>query len=104
MDVPCSGLGVLKRNPDAKWRDTAERLPVLMALQADILSRYSKMVKPGGELVYATCSILPCENQDQVAKFLAEQAGTFTLIREQVVSPAGTGFDGFYMARIRREA
>ena len=51
LDVPCSGLGVLKRNPDAKWRDTAERLPVLMALQADILSRYSKMVKPGGMLV-----------------------------------------------------
>ena len=104
LDVPCSGLGVLRRNPDAKWRDTASRLPVLMALQADILSRYSKMVKPGGELVYATCSILPCENQDQVVKFLAEQAGAYTLIRERVVSPADTGFDGFYMARIRREA
>jgi 16S rRNA (cytosine967-C5)-methyltransferase len=104
LDVPCSGLGVLKRNPDAKWRDTAERLPVLVALQADILNRYSKMVKPGGELVYATCSILPCENQDQVAKFLAEHQGTFTLVRERVISPAQSGFDGFYMALIRREA
>ena len=103
LDVPCSGLGVLKRNPDAKWRDTAERLPVLMALQADILSRYSKMVKPGGMLVYATCSILPCENQDQVAKFLADQQGAFTLVRERSISPAQSGFDGFYMALIRRE-
>ena len=103
LDVPCSGLGVLKRNPDAKWRDTAERLPVLMALQADILSRYSKMVKPGGMLVYATCSILPCENQDQVSKFLADQQGVFTLVRERSISPAQTGFDGFYMALIRRE-
>ncbi len=45
LDVPCSGLGVLKRNPDAKWRDTAERLPVLVALQEEILQRYSQMVK-----------------------------------------------------------
>ena len=59
LDVPCSGLGVLKRNPDAKWRDTAERLPVLVALQEEILQRYSQMVKVGGLLVYATCSILP---------------------------------------------
>jgi 16S rRNA (cytosine967-C5)-methyltransferase len=104
LDVPCSGLGVLKRNPDAKWRDTAERLPILVALQADILNRYSKMVKPGGTLVYATCSILPCENQDQVAKFLGEHQGTFTLVRERIISPAQSGFDGFYMALIRREA
>lgn len=103
LDVPCSGLGVLKRNPDTKWRDTAERLPVLMALQADILSRYSKMVKPGGELVYATCSILPCENQDQIVRFLKEQGEAFTLIAERIVSPAESGFDGFYMARLRRE-
>ena len=62
------------------------------------------MVKPGGELVYATCSILPCENQDQVAKFLEAHPGEFTLVRERVVSPAQSGFDGFYMALIRREA
>lgn len=102
LDVPCSGLGVLKRNPDAKWRDTAERLPILMDLQADILTRYSRMVKPGGELVYATCSLLPCENQEQVARFLAETSG-FSLLDERTVSPAGSGFDGFYMARLRRE-
>ncbi len=103
LDVPCSGIGVLKRNPDAKWRDTAERLPVLLALQADILSRYSKMVRPGGELVYATCSILPAENQHQVERFLNEQSGAFSLQAQQTISPADTGFDGFFMARLRRE-
>ncbi len=104
LDVPCSGIGVLKRNPDAKWRDTAERLPVLMALQADILGRYSKMVRPGGELVYATCSILPAENQQQVERFLNDQAGAaFSLQAQQSISPAESGFDGFFMARLRRE-
>ena len=102
LDVPCSGLGVLKRNPDAKWRDTESRLPVLMALQADILNRYCQMVKPGGKLVYATCSILPCENQDQVARFLEQRGDEFRLEAEQVISPAATGFDGFYMARLVR--
>lgn len=102
LDVPCSGLGVVKRNPDTKWRDTAERLPVLLELQADILRRYSKMVKVGGQLVYATCSLLPAENQDQVAKFLNECDGQFTLLKEHTVSPAQTGFDGFYMALLQR--
>lgn len=102
LDVPCSGLGVLKRNPDTKWRDTAERLPVLLELQADILRRYSKMVKPGGQLVYATCSLLPAENRQQVDAFLAQCEGMFTLVKDQSVSPAETGFDGFYMALLQR--
>jgi 16S rRNA (cytosine967-C5)-methyltransferase len=103
LDVPCSGLGVLKRNPDAKWRDTAERLPVLVALQEEILQRYSQMVKVGGLLVYATCSILPEENRQQVDKFLAANEH-FRLIGDHNVSPAETGFDGFYMARLERIA
>ena len=103
LDVPCSGLGVLKRNPDAKWRDTAERLPVLVALQEEILQRYSQMVKVGGLLVYATCSILPEENRLQVDKFLAANEN-FRLRDDHTVSPSETGFDGFYMARIERIA
>ncbi len=103
LDVPCSGLGVLKRNPDAKWRDTAERLPVLVALQEEILQRYSQMVKVGGMLVYATCSILPEENRQQVDKFLAANEN-FRLLDDHTVSPAATGFDGFYLARIERIA
>lgn len=58
LDVPCSGLGVLKRNPDAKWHsDMSESLPTLRHLQQDILTRYSKMLKVDGIMVYATCSI-----------------------------------------------
>ncbi|MCS3455367.1 RsmB/NOP family class I SAM-dependent RNA methyltransferase [Aeromonas rivuli] len=101
LDVPCSGLGVLKRNPDAKWRDTAERLPILMALQEEILQRYSQMTKIGGILVYATCSILPSENRQQIDKFLAANEH-FRLLDDHNVSPSQTGFDGFYMARLER--
>ncbi len=101
LDVPCSGLGVLKRNPDAKWRDTVERLPVLMELQQHILSSYSRMVKVGGIVVYATCSIFPCENRGQVDAFLAENPN-FRLIEDESISPADSGFDGFYIAKLER--
>lgn len=101
LDVPCSGLGVLKRNPDAKWRDTAERLPVLMELQKHILSSYSRMVKVGGMVVYATCSIFPCENRGQIDAFLADNPN-FRLLEDETISPADTGFDGFYLAKLER--
>ncbi|NRD74132.1 RsmB/NOP family class I SAM-dependent RNA methyltransferase [Shewanella sp. VB17] len=103
LDVPCSGLGVLKRNPDAKWRDTAERLPVLVELQKHILHSYSRMVKVGGILVYATCSIMPEENRDQIDAFLVENTH-FRLLEDDTISVADSGFDGFYMARLERIA
>ncbi|WOT03684.1 RsmB/NOP family class I SAM-dependent RNA methyltransferase [Shewanella youngdeokensis] len=103
LDVPCSGLGVLKRNPDAKWRDTPERLPILVALQKDILQSYSRMVKVGGMLVYATCSIMPEENRDQVDAFLATNKH-FRFVEDENISPAETGFDGFYYAKLERIA
>ncbi|MCH1930044.1 RsmB/NOP family class I SAM-dependent RNA methyltransferase [Shewanella acanthi] len=103
LDVPCSGLGVLKRNPDAKWRDTPDRLPVLMDLQKHILGSYSRMVKVGGIVVYATCSIFPCENRGQVDAFLAENPN-FRLIEDETISPADSGFDGFYLAKLERIA
>ena len=101
LDVPCSGLGVLKRKPLAKWHDTPERLETLTALQADILQRYSQLLKVSGIMIYATCSILPQENSDQVLKFLANNPN-FLLLEEQTISPAETGFDGFYWAKIVR--
>ncbi len=100
LDVPCSGLGVLRRNPDAKWKLDLEFLNRVRVLQQDILLRYSHMIKPGGKLVYATCSILPSENQLQVSKFLVENK-SFLLEEEKQIFPS-EGFDGFYMARIRR--
>ena len=102
LDVPCSGLGVLKRNPDSKWRDTSERLPVLVQLQKDILQSYSRMVKPGGVLIYATCSIMPEENRHQVDEFLTNN-DEFEFISDENITPATSGFDGFYLARLKRK-
>jgi 16S rRNA (cytosine967-C5)-methyltransferase len=103
LDVPCSGLGVIKRNPDAKWKLSMEFIEKIKGMQAEIIREYSKIVKPGGKMVYATCSILPSENQQQVKSFLAEFPD-FALEEERVVLPSESGFDGFYMARIIRNA
>ena len=101
IDAPCSGIGVLKRNPDSKWKLQEDFLERIRQTQASILDQYSSMVKPGGKLVYATCSILPSENQEQVESFLRKHP-EFEFIKEKKVSPAETGFDGFYMALLRR--
>jgi len=98
LDVPCSGLGVLRRNPDAKWKLSLEHIQRMKLLQQEILQNYSKMVKPGGKLVYATCSILPSENQVQIEEFLSTHP-EFSLEEEKQVLPSA-GFDGFYMARM----
>lgn len=100
IDVPCSGLGVLRRNPDARWKLAPEDLDRLLALQANLLRDYRRLVKAGGCLVYATCSILPSENQRQVAAFLAEHPG-WTLEEELVLRPGDDEGDGFYAARLR---
>jgi len=102
LDVPCSGLGVLRRNPDAKWKLKPEFIENIKKTQTEILSNYSKMLKHGGKMVYATCSILPSESELQVQKFL-QQNTDYQLIKEQRTSPAQDGFDGFYMALIERK-
>ncbi|WP_423709183.1 RsmB/NOP family class I SAM-dependent RNA methyltransferase [Undibacterium sp. WLX3042] len=79
VDAPCSGLGTLRRNPDVKWRQTAEGVAELNVKQASILASASRMVKPGGRLVYATCSILDEENEAIVQAFMAEHPD-FTLV------------------------
>ena len=100
IDAPCSGLGVLRRNPDTKWKLTPEFLDQIRQTQAQILEQYSQLVKDGGQLVYATCSVLPSENQQQVQRFLQSEAGKrFALIEEHPIS-ATEGYDGFYMAKL----
>ena len=103
IDAPCSGLGVLRRTADSKWADINPRLVELKKVQADILERYSRMVKVGGKVVYSTCSILPSENQAQVQAFLERHPDSFKLEEEKVILPS-SGFDGFYMARLVRLA
>jgi 16S rRNA (cytosine967-C5)-methyltransferase len=104
LDVPCSGLGVLRRNPDTKWKLSPGELDRLRGIQADILKNYSTMTKPGGKLVYATCSVLPSENQDQVKRFLDEHQDEWILEEEKSWTPNVNGFDGFYAARLARKA
>ncbi len=105
IDAPCSGLGVLRRNPDAKWKLQPEFLEKIRQTQSDILESYSKMVKPGGKLVYATCSILPSENQDQVSNFLSKEAGAdFKLVKDKKILSHQSGFDGFYMALLEKQS
>jgi 16S rRNA (cytosine967-C5)-methyltransferase len=100
LDVPCSGLGVLRRNPDTKWKLDEDEVNRLQGLQAEILENYSRMVRPGGKLVYATCSILPGENEHQVQQFLLRHPGEWELEAELRRTPLDGGFDGFYAARL----
>jgi 16S rRNA (cytosine967-C5)-methyltransferase len=104
IDAPCSGLGVLKRNPDSKWKLQPEFIDNIRKVQAEVLESYSRIVKPGGKLVYATCSILPSENQEQIKKFLNTDNGkNFTFVKDSKVLASESGFDGFYMALLERK-
>ena len=101
LDVPCSGLGVIRRNPDAKWKLSLEFINEVKRTQQYIINDYSQMLKPGGIMVYATCSILPGENQDQIGMFL-ERNNNFEFIEDRKVLPSD-GFDGFYMAKMKKK-
>ncbi len=101
LDVPCSGLGVLRRNPDAKWKLTHESINRTIAIQQKIITEYSKTLKSGGLLVYSTCSILPIENRKQVDCFLQNNPN-FELIKDKLLLPS-QGFDGFYMALLKKQ-
>ena len=102
IDAPCSGLGVLKRNPDSKWKIDQDFIDRIKGEQQQILQDYSKILKKGGKMVYATCSILPSENNEQVELFLKNNPD-FKLIKEEKVMPS-EGYDGFYMALIENKA
>ncbi|MGN0902982.1 MAG: RsmB/NOP family class I SAM-dependent RNA methyltransferase [Succinivibrio sp.] len=101
IDAPCSGTGVIRRMPDSKWRDGREHLNEIREIQKDILERYSKMVKVGGFVIYSTCSIMPSENEKQIETFLENNKECFELVEDKHVMPS-SGFDGFYMAKLKR--
>lgn len=119
VDAPCSGLGTLRRNPDLKWRQSPASLAELTAKQASILASASRMVRPGGRLVYATCSVLAEENDDVVTAFLAAHPDFRLLSAKDILaaqgiaigggellklSPAEHGTDGFFAAVLERAA
>ncbi len=116
VDAPCSGSGTWRRQPDNKWRLTPQKLAALMAVQDELLDQAASRVAPGGRLVYATCSVLPCENDDRLATF-AERHPGFTVLDASAAwdgppvpglgqqfraSPAKTGTDGFFCAILSR--
>ena len=101
IDAPCSGIGVLRRNPDSKWKLQPEFVENIIKTQAEILENYSKFVKKDGKLVYATCSILPSENEEQVQNFLQKNS-EFEFEKENKISAHKSGFDGFYMALLKK--
>ncbi|MDP6872336.1 MAG: RsmB/NOP family class I SAM-dependent RNA methyltransferase [Alphaproteobacteria bacterium] len=124
LDVPCSGSGAWRRNPESKWRLTADKLSQYSASQGEILRRAAPLVAPGGRLIYATCSILMEENEDQIEGFLGESPDFGLLPVDRVwnevlgtacpgevhdgpylrLTPAGQGMDGFFMAILERRA
>jgi len=118
VDAPCSGFGTLRRNPDLKWRQSAAGIAELTQKQQRILDSAATLVKPGGRLVYATCSVLPEENQAIVETFLASHAqfsridAAAELARARIPLDTGVelklyphrhGCDGFFAAVLQRQ-
>ncbi len=112
VDAPCSGSGTWRRNPEARWRLTPKRLDAVTETQAHVLNIGASLVKPGGTLVYAVCSLIDREGPDQIAAFLKDHKGwTVAPIAADIgvahgsgwrVSPAHDGCDGFFIARLAR--
>ncbi|HET6389379.1 RsmB/NOP family class I SAM-dependent RNA methyltransferase [Hyphomicrobium sp.] len=123
-DAPCTGTGTWRRRPDAKWKVKPEALTARMAEQQSVLKRAAALVKPGGRLVYATCSLLPEENTGQIARFLADNEGFAAVPTAEVwdaswgdvpasadgradsllLTPGRHGTDGFFIAVLARKA
>lgn len=101
LDVPCSGLGTLQRNPDIKWKLTAADLDRLRHIQHDLLDRYCTLLKPQGTMVYSVCSILPSEGKQQIQGFLSRHE-VFYLLEEKRYWPDTDKGDGFYIAHLKR--
>ena len=99
LDVPCTGAGTYRRKPEAKLFFSREEHARLMQTQQEILELHSKLVKPGGKLIYATCSVFPSENKKQVDLFL-ENHSDFEFEKDVSNSVGQDSFDGFYMARL----
>ncbi len=97
LDAPCSGLGTLARHADARWRLTPEAIDTLVELQQSLLAGVAPLLRPGGRLVYATCTVHPRENQQQISAFLEAHPG-WQLRFEQQLWPRPQGGDGFYAA------
>jgi 16S rRNA (cytosine967-C5)-methyltransferase len=103
VDAPCSGWGVLRRNPDIKWRQDRSALERLPILQTRLLSVYADLVAPGGRLVYGACTFRPAETRDTVSRFLEERGNEFKETEGGFFGPGPTS-DGFFMQAFLRKS
>ena len=110
LDAPCSATGVIRRHPDIKWLRKPEDIDALVELQQKILDKIWTLLKPGGTLLYATCSILPAENSEQISRFLARQQDASLVELEEYqgnvgwqILPDQQGMDGFYYAKLVKQ-
>ena len=99
LDAPCSSLGTLRRKPDLKWKLNPDKIKQINVIQKDIINNYEQMLKPGGYLIYVTCSILPLENQFVVKDFLLRHKN-YKFVDEKTIYPSQFEGDGFYMAKL----
>ena len=105
LDAPCSGVGTLRRHPEIRWRLKPEDITSMASINLDLLIEATKMVKPGGVITYATCTVFPEENEQVVERFLKTKFGEQFEIEEQVQTTLTTnGPDAHYAARLRRRA
>jgi 16S rRNA (cytosine967-C5)-methyltransferase len=124
VDAPCTGSGVWRRHPDAKWRLSPRMLEARLAEQRLVLDQAARLVRPGGRLAYLTCSVLPAENREQVDSFLSRSAG-FNIVawpslwevalsaaphqsadgsdETLLMTPRSFGTDGFFVAMLERK-
>lgn len=117
VDAPCSGSGTWRRNPDLKWRFTPQDMDEMLRLQQDILQSAARLVKPGGRLIYATCSLFRNENESQIEQFLTDVNDFTVVCAEKIwdknsregqapsylwVTPHQDGVDGFFAAVLER--
>jgi 16S rRNA (cytosine967-C5)-methyltransferase len=102
LDAPCSSLGTLRRKPDLKWKMSPEKLTEINTIQKNILDNYQSMLKPGGDLIYVTCSIIPEENQEIVKDFLNKHKN-YTFVTDKTIMPSTSIGDGFYMAKLKKQ-
>ena len=101
VDAPCSNTGVLRRRVESRWRLDPVELPSLAGTQLKLLDQANRRLKPGGRLVYSTCSMEPEENQEVIKRFLETHTG-YTLEADRRLHPLREGVDGAYVARLRK--
>ena len=102
VDAPCSSSGTYKRKPHRKWHFTGDFVKNILNTQRHVMDTYARLVRPGGHLVYATCSVLPVENQKQIKAFL-ERNKDFIFVDEQIWYPGPDVGDGFYVAKLLKQ-